>query len=193
MVAERYGTAHHEETVVPSLTANLPDLVYFLDEPSDPLSVCTYLRERGWRARHVKVVLGGDGGDELFGGYDRYYGNLYAGYYALLPPAVRRGVISPLLGLIPDGGWYKSKSHQVKWLHRASFLTGGERYAADAGLLLLRRPSAATGSTGRSCAAPPPPSTPTRRSPRPTSGRRPTTRSTACSTPTARSGCPTTR
>ena len=132
MVAERYGTAHHEETVVPSLTANLPDLVYFLDEPSDPLSVCTYLVSRMAR-RHVKVVLGGDGGDELFGGYDRYYGNLYAGYYALLPPAVRRGVISPLLGLIPDGDWYKSKSHQVKWLHRASFLTGGERYAQTLG------------------------------------------------------------
>jgi asparagine synthase (glutamine-hydrolysing) len=133
MVAERYATAHHEETVVPSLVENLPDLVYHLDEPSDPLSVCTYLISRMAR-RHVKVVLGGDGGDELFGGYDRYYGNLYAGRYArLVPGALRRGVVSPLLGLIPDGDWYKSKGHQVKWLHRASFMSGGERYAQTLG------------------------------------------------------------
>jgi asparagine synthase (glutamine-hydrolysing) len=132
MVAERYGTRHHEQVMVPSLTANLPDLVYFLDEPSDPLSVCTYLISRTAR-QHVKVALGGDGGDELFGGYDRYYGNLYAGYYAMVPPALRRGVVGPLLGLIPDGDWYKSKSHQMKWLHRASFLAGGERYARTLG------------------------------------------------------------
>jgi asparagine synthase (glutamine-hydrolysing) len=132
MVADRYGTRHHEQVLVPSLLANLPDLVYFLDEPSDPLSVCTYLISRTARAE-VKVALGGDGGDELFGGYDRYYGNLYAGYYAMLPPAVRRGVISPILNLIPDGSWYKSPSHQAKWLHRASFLSGGERYARTLG------------------------------------------------------------
>ena len=132
LVAERYGTRHHEQRMVPSLVEHLPELVYFLDEPSDPLSVCSWLVSRMAR-REVKVVLGGDGGDELFGGYDRYYGNLYAGYYAMLPPAVRRGVISPILSLIPDGDWYKSKGHQAKWLHRASFLSGGERYARTLG------------------------------------------------------------
>ena len=43
MVAERYGTHHHEKTVVPSLVRTLPKLVWHLDEPSDPLSACTYL------------------------------------------------------------------------------------------------------------------------------------------------------
>ena len=132
LVAERYGTRHHEQRMVPSLVEHLPELVYFLDEPSDPLSVCSWLVSQMAR-REVKVVLGGDGGDELFGGYDRYYGNLYAGYYAMLPPAVRRGVISPILSLIPDGDWYKSKGHQAKWLHRASFLSGGERYSRTLG------------------------------------------------------------
>lgn len=132
LVAERYGTRHTERLMVPSLTANLPDLVYHLDEPSDPLSVCTYLVSKIAK-EHVKVVLGGDGGDELFGGYDRYYGNLYAGYYALVPPALRRGLVGPLLDLVPDGDWYKSRSHQMKWLHRASFLSGGERYARTLG------------------------------------------------------------
>ena len=132
LVSDRYGTQHHEEVLVPSLTRHLPDLVHCLDEPSDPLSVCTYLISRMAR-QHVKVALGGDGGDELFGGYDRYYGNLYAGYYALLPPILRRGVMGPLVRMVPDGAWYKSKGHQMKWLHRASFLSGGERYAQSLG------------------------------------------------------------
>jgi asparagine synthase (glutamine-hydrolysing) len=132
LIAERYGTLHHEEVTVPSLVENLTDLVYFLDEPSDPLSVCTYLISRMAR-QHVKVVLGGDGGDELFGGYDRYYGNLYAGYYGMVPAALRRKVVGPLVEMLPDGAWYKSKGHQMKWLHRASFLSGGERYARSLG------------------------------------------------------------
>jgi asparagine synthase (glutamine-hydrolysing) len=95
-VAEKYGTRHHEKVMVPSLVANLPQLIHHLDEPSDPLSVCVYLLAQ-MASEHVKVVVGGDGGDELFGGYDRYYGNLYAAYYALLPSGLRRHVVSPLL------------------------------------------------------------------------------------------------
>ena len=128
MVAEQYGTRHHEEIITPSLADTLPALVWHLDEPSDPLSVCSYLISE-MASRHVKVVLGGDGGDELFGGYDRYYGNVYAGYYARLPATIRKHVIGTLLRYLPDGGWYKSKAHQIKWLHRLSFLEGGRRYA----------------------------------------------------------------
>jgi asparagine synthase (glutamine-hydrolysing) len=106
----------------------LPDLVSHLDEPSDPLSVCTYLIARTARKK-VKVVLGGDGGDELFGGYDRYYGYKYAGYYALIPSVIRRYGIGAVLNLMPDGGWYKSKAHQLKWLHSLSFMKGSRRYS----------------------------------------------------------------
>ncbi|HLT02932.1 MAG TPA: asparagine synthase (glutamine-hydrolyzing) [Geminicoccaceae bacterium] len=128
LVAERYGTEHHEQTLVPSLIETLPELIWHLDEPSDPLAVCTYTIAKMARA-HVKVVLGGDGGDELFGGYDRYYANRYASYYALLPEAVRRHAIGPLLERMPQGAWYKSVGHQLRYLHRASFKEGGARYA----------------------------------------------------------------
>jgi len=63
LVAERYGTQHHERIEVPSLTKHLPTLIHHLDEPSDPLSICVYLVAE-MASQHVKVVLGGDGGDE---------------------------------------------------------------------------------------------------------------------------------
>jgi len=128
LVAEQYGTQHYEKTIRPSLVQSLPRLVWQLDEPSDPLSVCYDLIAQMAR-EHVKVVLGGDGGDELFGGYDRYYGNRYASYYALLPHALRKHAFGALLRMVPDGHWYKSHGHRLKWLHRLSFVEGGERYA----------------------------------------------------------------
>ncbi|MGH8237008.1 MAG: asparagine synthase (glutamine-hydrolyzing) [Steroidobacteraceae bacterium] len=129
-VAQMFGTEHHEERVKPEITALLPDLVAALDEPSDPLSLCTWLLARFTR-RHVKVVIGGDGGDELFGGYDRYYGNLYASHYGKVPEALRRRVLAPAVALIPESGWYKSVGHQLRWLHHLSFHSGGARYAAS--------------------------------------------------------------
>jgi len=128
LVAERYGTDHREEMVHPTLVKLLPKLIYHLDEPSDPLSLCSYLVAKMARP-HVKVVLGGDGGDELFGGYDRYYGNRYAEQYALIPGALRRYALAPILRRVPDGNWYKSKTHQLRWLNELSFHSGGERYA----------------------------------------------------------------
>jgi asparagine synthase (glutamine-hydrolysing) len=130
LVAQLYGTEHHERSLSPSLIGLLPDLIYHLDEPSDPLSLCTYHVAELAR-RHVKVVIGGDGGDELFGGYDRYYGNSYASQYARVPAVVRRGLLGPALSLIPAAGWYKSVGHQLRWLHQLSFLSGGDRYAAS--------------------------------------------------------------
>ena len=130
IVADRYQTQHHELTIHPSLRRILPDLVWHLDEPSDPLSLCAY-HVAEFARKTVKVVIGGDGGDELFGGYDRYYGNLYAGYYSKVPEVLRRQVLGPALTLLPAAGWYKSVGHQLRWLHRLSFLEGSERYAAS--------------------------------------------------------------
>ena len=128
MVAERYGTRHHERPITPSLLTMLPKLTWYLDEPADPLAICSYLIAE-IASEHVKVVLGGDGGDELFGGYDRYYGNRFAGAYALVPEAVRRKLIGPIVRRVPSGGWYKSRGHQINWMHSLSFLEGGARYA----------------------------------------------------------------
>jgi asparagine synthase (glutamine-hydrolysing) len=129
-VARTFGTRHHEESLAPRLVSLLPHVIHHLDEPSDPLSLCSYHLAHFAR-QHVKVVIGGDGGDELFGGYDRYYGNVYASHYGRIPAPLRRHVLGPLLPLVPEVGWYKSVGHQMRWLHRLSFLSGGERYAAS--------------------------------------------------------------
>ena len=132
LVAERYGTEHHAETLDGDLAGLLPKLVFHLDEPSDPLSACLYHLARMTR-REVKVALGGDGGDELFGGYDRYYGAQYVRYYAALPRALRKGVVRRILDRAPDGFWYKSLSHRMRWLDDLADATGGRRYARSLG------------------------------------------------------------
>jgi asparagine synthase (glutamine-hydrolysing) len=72
LVAQRYGTEHHEFVVEPKATELLPRLVEHYGEPyADSSALPTFELARLTR-RHVTVALNGDGGDELFGGYDRY-------------------------------------------------------------------------------------------------------------------------
>ena len=71
-VAERFGTEHHELVVNPSAVDVLDDLVDAFDEPfGDSSAVPTWYVSEMTR-KHVTVALAGDGGDESFGGYDRY-------------------------------------------------------------------------------------------------------------------------
>ena len=136
-VADQYRTQHYEETVYPSLIKVLPDLVWHLDEPSDPLSACMYY-VAGMASRQVKVILGGDGGDELFGGYDRYYGHHYVQYYARTPEVFRKDFVGRMLRRLPEGFWYKSAGHKLKWLNYLSFADGGRRYARSLGYFYFR-------------------------------------------------------
>jgi asparagine synthase (glutamine-hydrolysing) len=72
MVAERFGTDHHELVIEPSVVDVLDDITWYLDEPfGDSSAIPTYFVSK-LAAEHVTVALSGDGGDELFGGYSRY-------------------------------------------------------------------------------------------------------------------------
>jgi asparagine synthase (glutamine-hydrolysing) len=71
-VARHIGADHHEFVVDADAVSLLPDLVWYCDEPfGDSSSIPTYLVAK-MAVRHVKMVLSGDGGDELFAGYERY-------------------------------------------------------------------------------------------------------------------------
>src|SRR6266508_2079538 len=101
-VAKFLGTDHHEERLSVNLAANLVgEIGSWMDEPfSDPSLVPTYLLSRFTR-KHVTVALGGDGGDELFAGYPMYRGVRWADFYSRLPLALKRGLIEPLVRLLP--------------------------------------------------------------------------------------------
>lgn len=72
MAAERFGTQHTQETVAPDMTADWPRVLWHLDQPHGDVSFMPTLRVATLAGRHVKMVLTGDGGDELFAGYDKY-------------------------------------------------------------------------------------------------------------------------
>jgi asparagine synthase (glutamine-hydrolysing) len=100
-VARTLGTRHHVLVITPELfLEGLRELVGVLDEPlADQSFVPTYLLARHARSR-VKVVLVGEGSDELFAGYPTYVGGLWAARYRRLPARLRRALadLAPSLG-----------------------------------------------------------------------------------------------
>ena len=96
-VAEAIGSEHHQVIVSMGDFFNaLPQLVWHEDEPITwPSSVCLYFVSR-LASRQVKVVLTGEGSDEMFGGYARYHfydvNQRLLRYYGILPAAFRRAV-----------------------------------------------------------------------------------------------------
>ncbi len=104
-VAEALGTLHREVVVAPQAADILPTLVWHLDEPfADSSALPTYYVSRAARQR-VTVVLSGDGGDEVFAGYQWRYGlNLFEHRLRrCLPTWFRRGVLGPLASVWPKG------------------------------------------------------------------------------------------
>ena len=96
-VATRYSTDHHELVVKPEhVRDELPRLVAFRDEPvAEPTDVALYLISR-LAAQSVKVVLAGEGGDELFAGYPKYAADRWSGLVSALPRSVTQAAIRAL-------------------------------------------------------------------------------------------------
>ncbi len=102
LVADHFRTEHHELIVKCSdLSEYWPLLTWHRDEPvSEPSDLGVYLVSKLAR-KYVKVVLSGEGGDELFAGYPKYVVDWMARYYHILPSQVRDRMIMPLLDLLP--------------------------------------------------------------------------------------------
>jgi asparagine synthase (glutamine-hydrolysing) len=101
-VARHLGTEHRELTLEPGMLLGLiPQLPTLLDEPLGDASIIpTYLLSAFTR-RHVKVALGGDGGDELFAGYPTLQAHRLAEYYLKAPRVLREGLVEPVVRRLP--------------------------------------------------------------------------------------------
>ncbi len=102
LVADHLGTEHRELTLEPEMLLGLiPKLPTLLDEPLGDASIIpTHLLSEFTR-RHVKVALGGDGGDELFAGYPTMQAHRLAGYYRRVPRLLREGLVEPVVRRLP--------------------------------------------------------------------------------------------
>ena len=102
-VAKHFGTDHHEFVVKPDGLTILDDLIAHFDEPfADSSAIPTWYVSQIAR-KHVTVVLSGDGGDELFGGYDRYLPHPRVARFDDVPVPGLRAAAAVTWPLLPHG------------------------------------------------------------------------------------------
>lgn len=107
-VAQAVNADHRIETVGAGEALDLlPLLAWHLDEPSGDTAIISTYQISRLAASELRVVLSGVGGDELFGGYSRYFeGTALEHAYRHLPQALRHWLLTPLLGAVNDTvGW----------------------------------------------------------------------------------------
>ncbi len=127
-VARYLGTKHQQFIVRPDAAADLPRLAEVFGEPfADSSALPTHYLARETR-KHVKVALSGDGGDELFGGYDRYRATWMANAFQALPEALRRVATKKIIELAPGGKDPKSAMARVKRMLATMNLPSPQRY-----------------------------------------------------------------
>jgi asparagine synthase (glutamine-hydrolysing) len=112
-VARYFGTEHHEFVVRPDALSILERLVWHFDEPfADSSAIPTWYVSEIAR-QHVTVVLSGDGGDELFGGYDRYLPHPRVAQFDRLPVPGLRRLAALVWPHLPHGAYGRSLLRHV--------------------------------------------------------------------------------
>jgi asparagine synthase (glutamine-hydrolysing) len=131
LVARRFETDHHELVVRPDAWALTEELVHFLDEPfADVSAIPTYLVAK-LAASQVKVVLSGDGGDEVFAGYDRYLLELSRARRLDRLPRPLRALMRQTAALLPyrapGKNWLRHAGLDRRW----RYVDGQSLFPAD--------------------------------------------------------------
>ncbi len=129
VVAERFGTDHHEFVVRPDAMAMIPKIVRHHGEPFADSSAIPSFHLAELARRHVTVALNGDGGDEGFGGYPRYRRMLALQRLDRVPHTVRRAAAIATAAL-PDNGDLYSPLNRARRFAQAWGLEPQSRYVA---------------------------------------------------------------
>lgn len=127
-VAEQYGMQHHEITLTPDIETVLPRVVAGYGEPlADPSAVPSFMVAE-FAARETKVVLGGDGGDELFLGYRRHLAaaRFSSGLARFLSPAGRYAANAALTALPAPSGTRSTFASMHRILRLMSAKSGAQ-------------------------------------------------------------------
>ena len=126
-VAKLFATDHREFVVEPNAIELLPELVWHYDQPfADSSAIPTYLVAKHTR-QYVTVALTGDGGDELFAGYDRFRAAHMAERYSRLP-APLHSLLRGTLGMLPESTAYRGFARSANRFVAAARLPLEERY-----------------------------------------------------------------
>jgi len=113
-VADHLGVNHNDEIIKPDVLELFEHLMFFLDDPIGDFSIFpTYLVSRLAR-KHVTVALSGDGGDELFGGYETYLAQSKARVFNRIPAFIRKGVIELIVNSIKPTAKKKGLVNKAK-------------------------------------------------------------------------------
>ncbi len=127
-VAEHVGAEYNEFIVRPHAVDVLPTLVEHYGEPyADQSAVPTYYVAKETR-QHVTVALNGDGGDESFGGYERYAAMRAAEIYQRFPASLRKIFVETPLGMLPSSELRRTRIRDAQRFIRAANLPRSERY-----------------------------------------------------------------
>jgi asparagine synthase (glutamine-hydrolysing) len=130
-VAQHFGTEHHEFVVKPDAISILDRLVWHFDEPfADPSAIPTWYVSEMAR-RHVTVVLSGDGGDELFGGYDRYVPHPRVVAFDRYSPRALRRVAAIAAAQLPHGARGKNFLRHIGRDEQGRYLDAIRFFGAD--------------------------------------------------------------
>lgn len=126
-IAQKWGTEHHEFIVEPDALAILPKLVRHYGEPyADSSAIPTFYVSQMTR-KHVTVALNGDGGDEGFLGYERYWANAIADRLRHMPGA--SALVSLMKKLVKDSSETKSNARRIRRFLDVATMDEKHRYA----------------------------------------------------------------
>jgi asparagine synthase (glutamine-hydrolysing) len=149
-VADHFGTDHHEFVVKPDAIQILDELIAHFDEPfADSSAIPTWYVSEMAR-RHVTVVLSGDGGDELFGGYDRYLPHPRVAAFDRYGPRALRQVAALLAARLPHGMRGKNFLRHVGRDDKGRYIDAIRLFGAD------EKPALLTDDVRRELAGPDP-------------------------------------